>query len=197
MPKADAAMVDLEVGNKGVISMYLDIPLAGVLLTYVFEFLPLAREPMEELASSLRDVQDDVQMLQTKTQQVISLRMNATGGSGQVLQWGTLLHNSCISLFRVSDDNRVVTVTEDGLYMVHLRITCNNNNSNNTGFSVLINNKDAAEAYSTQSGGYQAAAINDVFILKANDCLSVRCSAKAHHQVSSAPCSCFTIIRMQ
>lgn len=202
VPAADGAKLDAEAIDRGILQLYLSIPLAGVPLTYTFAFLPLARVRLDVLESSLRDAHDDIHILQTRKLPVISLRMsndiicdNTNEFEPSIIPWETIVYNSSPSLFTLSDDCRSITVSESGAYIVNVRLT---SGTRSIGFSILVNGKDEAELRPyTATKSFQPATLNDVFVLNANDVVSVRIFGPAQAMGNTgAPCSSFTIMHI-
>lgn len=195
---SDAATLDLEIGDKGVITMYLDIPVAGFSLTYVFEFLPLAREPMDELSSSLRDAHDDINMLQRaiKPHQVIALRSSIECQNNQAIQWNVLVHNSDTSLFQVSHDHCTISVKEAGVYMVNVRVT-SGDSSGSRREALEVNGTAVADTYMGDNTGYvKTITTNEVLVLQANDKLTYRRIQSNYNTTGGATANAMFIMRL-
>lgn len=184
VPKSDPAkepitMVDLEATDDGTVALYLDIPLYGSVLTYTFEFLPVAREQLDILESLLRDAHDEINDLKSQLNQsrpisLISCRSSTSCANGSYVTWNPSYNNTDQNCFEHLPDRTVIRVKQAGIYQVCIRLT-NNDSGGSRVLSLFSNGVAVAHAYCGQNTGYyNTVSINDIVNLEAGSQLQVR-----------------------
>ena len=204
--KGSGGTIDIEVGDTGQLYLYLDIPLAGIPITYSFEMLPVARESVDVLESLLHDAQDEITALteqvrqleatKTKSQPVlISLRSSTASSYNDYVTWNLEEHNTDTECFERAANQQSVTVKKRGFYQISVRLTDNSSNGNSY-TAVYINGAAPAHAYCGQNTGYlNSITINDIFLLEANAVVQIFNSSNAN-TCASGPASIFTILKL-
>lgn len=158
--------------------MYLDIPLFGTVLTYNFEFLPLAREQLDILESLLRDAQDEIndlrkQLVAATITPVISLRSSTACANGSYVTWNAPEVNTRTDIFEQSADRTTITVNVAGVYQICARLTAPDS-SGARRMDINVNGSRVAHVHSGHNTGYQnTAVINDVVNLAAGSRVQV------------------------
>ena len=204
--KGSGGTIDIEVGDTGQLYLYLDIPLAGIPITYSFEMLPVARESVDVLESLLHDAQEEITALTEKVHQLealgdkskptfISLRSSSASAYGGAVTWNLLEHNTDTDCFERAANLQSVSVKKRGYYQISVRLT-DNSSSGNRCTTVNINGAALAQAYCGQNTGYyNSVSINDVFLLEANAVVQVYHNSNTN-TYASGPASIFTILKL-
>jgi hypothetical protein len=161
--------------------MYLDIPLFGTILSYTFEFLPVAREQMDVMESLLRDAQDEIAELKAELNQrqypaleVIYLRSSTACEIDQYVQWDVPRTPPSDGYFElVSSDRRSIIVKQEGIYQISARLT-NSDSSGSCTLQLHLNGQVVAQAYCGQETGYNnSVSLTEIIQLDPNSRLQI------------------------
>jgi hypothetical protein len=176
--------------------MFLNIRLLGnISIDYVFDFLPIRREKIDVVESVLHDTQDEVQKLTEdienlklqKTQppktRLISLNSTFATKVNTFVKWNNLEHNSADDLYTLSENQITITVEQEGLYQVYVRLISNDSSGNklhsiydnvNRYTALYVNGSPVAFCYCGQNTGNNSTTIlNKVIFLGENSTVQV------------------------
>jgi hypothetical protein len=170
---------DIETGKEGELLFYLDIPVGGFPVSYQFTFLPVAREPIDVLESTLHEAQEDIADLRAENALLreeidalrsmrtgfISLRSSIACGNKQPMSWNVLVRNSSPNLYEVMDNNNSIRIHAEGVYQVFVRVTCPEA-SGNRKLQLQVNNTTVAKVYDGNNIGYKTTVyMNDIVVI--------------------------------
>lgn len=202
---APSGSVDIESGDGDSITLYLDIPFFGTMVTYTFGMQPVEREEVDILKAQLHDAQEEITILGIEVAELkrckalqpvlISLRSSTECTEGQFVAWDTHEHNTDEGVFRRSEDTKTITVLQGGFFQVSVRLTDSSRGTHRK-TSLFINGGEVAACHIGEANGYnKSATINDVFLLDNDANLQV-------HHTSNTPSNAdvktnnFTIIKL-
>lgn len=179
--------IDFEQEEEGAITLILDIPFGGFPITYSFTFLPLARDPLDIVETSLHDAQEEIQELKAEVERLksrsmvvpfISLHSAAPYAVNQFITWTLPAHqNSAPELFVVTAAaNSTVEVAKEGVYQVNVRMSTNSSNNGNT-LNVCVNGVSTTQLfYGNANGDNMSYSMNDLLHIPAGGKIQVQMS---------------------
>lgn len=127
---------------------------------------------------------------------LLKLRSSFGAGTSQLLIWNTPAVPVLREYFTLSADQRTVTVLKDGCYNVSVRLGVQFNN-NNAAVHLKLNGADVAKAPVCNANSHLLSAnIQEYFILKSGDTLSVTHTGNTTQTNGDQLTNCFSILLM-
>jgi hypothetical protein len=150
---------------------------------FVFALLPVGLDKLDILEAKLRDAHEQIEVLTQKAleaeefeaSRLFSVSSKTACGQNQIVQWDALAPRDIPAhCFRLSEDNRQVTVLKAGMYQVYVRVG-GQNNSNGYSLSLQLNAADIAQCPQSEHQNHQNAPQLTEFIrLKDGDVLQIK-----------------------
>mmetsp|Transcript_56249 Transcript_56249/g.110898 ORF Transcript_56249/g.110898 Transcript_56249/m.110898 type:complete len:161 (-) Transcript_56249:34-516(-) len=155
------------------------------------------------LEAKLRDAQEEIETLralQLTRPAVLSISSNTACGYRQMVVWNAV--SPCIvtdTHFKLSVDKTHVTIIQEGLYQVNVRLAGTKSKNGRLLLSLQVNGVDVAQCTQSDVKGYDQQSTPQIFEimdLKVNDVLQVRCGVEGMdgHSLSTPNTNRLTIL---
>lgn len=180
-------MVDL-IHSDGEMVLTLTLSMGGIWRPeYVFMLLPVGLEKVDMLEAKMRDAQEEIESLRTQLAlktappAFLSLSSTAICANGSIVVWNANAPQQieCANL-RLSPDRTQLTVLQEGVYQVYVRLA-GTNSGNTQSLGLQLNGQEIAQCTQSDANGHQnTPQLLEIMRLKANDVLQVRCGANSN-----------------
>jgi hypothetical protein len=170
--------LDLQyIGGKAILT--LTISVGGIWRPkFVFALLPVPLDKVDILEAKLRDAHEQIQNLNKKlapledldVRPFLSISSETSCSRQQIVQWDAEEPRDIAEdYFLLSEDDRQVTILQDGVYQVSVRISCSEGYPNTHYLALQRNGVDIA-----QSGYHGSPQLIQLIYLDADDVLQVK-----------------------
>jgi hypothetical protein len=166
---------------------------------FVFALLPVGLEKVDMLEAKVRDAQEEIESLRAQlagrsAPAHLSISSSTACGNQQMVAWNAAAPVVITaSHFELSADKKQVSVLQDGVYLIDVRLAGTNNGNGNS-LGIMVNAVVVAQCVQSDATNHQnTAQIHELIRLKANDTLQVRCGA-ASNSLASATANRFTML---
>lgn len=158
---------------------------------FIFFLRPVKLEPLDVVAATLRDAQDEITLLRNELAHLKSSRSSGpiyltvssktACGNQQIIQWDDVAHQKfSVENFSISSDFRTITIMRSGAYQVNVRIG-QTNNANTQFLSLLVDGTVVAGSVASDSGNHQETVqLSEILVLDEGSELTVKCGANGN-----------------
>lgn len=160
--------------------LYLTFSVSGVWNPeYLFLLTPVDLEKIDILEAQVRDAREDIIVLKQEmekksdvNERMMSISSTTTASNG-VITWDGPTPRIISDIFTLSADNQTVTVTQAGIYQVHVRMG-QTNQSNGQFLTLRVNTASFAQCLQSDANNHQnTAQITEILPLNAGDRLDI------------------------